>query len=117
MGAVVLLQADHAANPEIPLEIAHVADLGAAEAIDRLVVVAHAEQTGPTLPAAVGQQAQPAVLKHVRVLEFIHQNVAETRLVMPADRLVALQQFIAAQQQFREIHNCLALALSLILRI
>ena len=117
VGAVVLLQADHALHPEVALEVAHVADLGAAETVDRLVVVAHAEQARPALAAAVGQQRQPLVLQAVGVLELIHQDVAETGLVMPPDRLVALEQFVAAEQKLGEIHNCLALALSLILDV
>ena len=115
--AVVLLQADHLLDPEFALEIAHVADLGAAETIDRLVIVANAEQRGTAVFALACKQLEPQVLEPVGVLEFIHQNVPETRLVVPADGLIAFQEFVGAQQQFREIHNSLSLALGLILRV
>jgi hypothetical protein len=54
-GAVVLFQPDHGGAGEILLEAQDVADLGAAPAIDRLVVVAHAADVA--VPA--GQQPQP----------------------------------------------------------
>jgi hypothetical protein len=115
--AVVLLQADHVAHPELALEVAHVADLGAAEAVDALVVVADAEHRRAALAALVGEELQPAVLQAVGVLELVDQDVAEAALVVAAQRLVALEQFVAAQQQLRKIHNRLALALRLILLV
>ena len=65
-------------DPEIALEVAHVADLGAAEGVDRLVVVAHAEEARP--PRGRRRRATTArrTLKAVGVLELIHQDVAET---------------------------------------
>jgi hypothetical protein len=108
--AVVLLQADHVVDAELALEVAHVADLGAAEGVDALVVVADAEQVG----AAAGQQLQPAVLQLIGVLELIDQDVPEALLVVPADRLVALQQLVGAQQQLGEIDHAFALALRLV---
>ncbi len=41
--AIVLFQANHVRQFEFALQVAHVADLGAAEGVDRLVVVADAE--------------------------------------------------------------------------
>ncbi len=57
------------------------------------------------------EQLQPAVLQFVGVLKLVDQNVAETLLVVPPQRFVALQQFEGAQQQFGEIDHAFALAL------
>ncbi len=46
VGAVVLLEADQVLHLELALEVAHVADVGAAEGVDALVVVTDTEQTG-----------------------------------------------------------------------
>ena len=45
VGAIILLQADHVFDVELALEIAHVADIRAAEGIDALVVIAHRKDT------------------------------------------------------------------------
>ena len=60
------------------------------------------------------QQLQPAVLEDVGVLELVDQDVTEALLVVAAQRLVARQQFVAAQQQFGEIDHALLLALGLV---
>jgi hypothetical protein len=110
VGAVVLLQADQVGDMELALEVGHVAHLGATEGVDGLIVIPHAKQVGAT----AGQQLQPLVLQLVGVLKLIDQNVAEALLVMPAQRLVALQQFVGAQQQLGEIDHAFALALRLV---
>ncbi|MCY1523408.1 hypothetical protein D9M68_583040 [compost metagenome] len=109
-GAVVLLQADHGAARVVALEIGHVAHVGAAECVDRLVIVAYGEDGR----AAAGQQPQPFVLQRVGVLELVDQDVAEPALVVLAHGRVARQQFVGAQQQFGEVHHALALALGLV---
>ena len=91
IGTIVLLQPDHRAMRVIALEVGHVADVGAPERVDGLVVVTHGEDRR----AAAGQQTQPLVLQRVGVLELIDQDVAETPLVVLAHRRVARQQFIA----------------------
>jgi hypothetical protein len=117
MRAIVLFQANHVRQLEFALQVAHVADLGTAESVDRLVVVADREQAGAGAlgldAAASGQQLQPGVLEAVGVLEFIDQDVPKARLIMLAERLVALQQFVRAQQQFGEVDHPFALALRL----
>ncbi|MNS53282.1 hypothetical protein D3C72_860330 [compost metagenome] len=95
--AVVLLQLDQPAHAELVLEVAHIADVGAAEGVDALVVVAHGKHRGRVLRAVAGQQLEPLVLQHVGVLELVHQHVAEAVLVVLADGVVVAQQFVAAQ--------------------
>ena len=69
---------------------------------------------GKDVCATACQQGQPLVLKGVRILELIHEDVPETALIMRADRLISLQELIGSEQQFGKIHNALALALRLI---
>jgi len=82
------------------------------EGVDRLVVVADGEDR----VVRSGEQLQPPVLQRVGVLELVDQDVAEPLLVVGADRLVAQQQFVAAQQQLREIDHARALALCVVQR-
>ena len=97
--AVILFEPDDVLDAELALELAHVADLGATEGVNALIVVADREQAGARLRRVdSGQQAQPAVLQDVGVLKFIDQDMAKARLVMPAQRLVTQQEFITAQQ-------------------
>ena len=74
--------------------------------LDALVVISHREDRS----TAAGQQAQPAVLEHVGVLELVDQNVRESTLIVFADELVALQELVAAQKQFGKVDDPLALA-------
>ena len=90
--AVVLLELDHARVGEVLLEVEDVADVGAAEAVDRLRVVAdHREVAMADGPACVGapprvglprraaadEQLQQPVLRVVGVLVLVHEHVAE----------------------------------------
>ena len=108
--AVVLLQANDVRPGVLALEFAHVANLGTAETVDRLVVVAHRKNVRP----APGQQLQPGVLQHVGILELIDQDVPEALLIMRPQRFVALQQFVATEEQFGKVHHPLAIALRLV---
>ena len=75
MRPVVLFELDQpdwiCRGPEIALEVLHVGDVGAAERINGLVVVADGEHSciGPR------EQPQPAVLEHVRVLELVDEQM------------------------------------------
>ncbi len=109
--AVVLLQADDVFDVVIAGELAHIAHFRAAKSVNRLVIVAH----GKHRIALARQQLQPLVLQAVGVLEFVHQNVLETLLVMRPQVGIARQQLMAAQQQLGKIHHALALALRIVL--
>ena len=76
--AVVLLEPDHRGAGEVLLEAQDVADLGAAPAVDRLVVVADAADVA----VAAGEQPQPEVLRDVGVLVLVDEDVAEPALVL-----------------------------------
>ena len=89
--AVVLLELDHARVGEVLLEVEDVAHVRAAEAVDRLSVVAdHREVAVPVghrcappvaapvlRRAAADQQLQQAVLRVVGVLVLVDEDVAE----------------------------------------
>ena len=104
--AIVLFQLDQFDGAEILLKALHVAHVGAAERIDRLVVVADGEHRR----LLAGKQLQPLVLQHVGVLEFVDQDVPEPMLIVFAQALVAREDFIAPQEQLGEIDRPLALA-------
>jgi hypothetical protein len=101
-GAVVLLQPDHGRVREVVLEVEDVADVGPAEAVDRLVRIAHHEQVAVRL---AGQQLQQAVLRVVRVLVLVDEDVAEGRAVAGADLGEELQHVHRAAEQVVEVHR------------
>ena len=112
-GAVVLLQADGLRAREVLQEALHVLHFRAAPAVDGLVVVADHEHVA----AVACQQAHEAVLDGVGVLEFVDQDLAETRAVMVEQRRVVAQHFMRAQQQLGEIDQAGAVAALLVQRI
>ena len=97
--AIVLFEADDFGAWKIMAELDHVLDLGAAPAVDRLVVITDHEHRA----AVAGQRAQPGVLQRVGVLELVDQDVAEAVAVVRLDVAVVAAQLVSAQQQFGEI--------------
>ena len=100
-GAVVLLELDDGGVGEVVLELEDVADVGAAEGVDRLRVVADHRQVA----VLVGQQPQPPVLRVVGVLVLVHQHVAEGPAVAVEHLGEQLEQVHAAEQQVVEVHR------------
>ena len=86
--AVIALQPHHLGAREVLLEAQDVADLGAAPAVDRLVVVADAGDVAVPLR----QQPQPQVLGDVGVLVLVDQDRAEAPLVVGQDLGLLLEQ-------------------------
>ena len=97
--AVVALQPDHPGAREVMLEAQDVADLGAAPAVDRLVVVADA---GEVL-VRLGEQAQPEILRDVGVLVLVDQEHAEAALIVGEDVGLGAEQGEAVQQEVAEV--------------
>ena len=75
-GAVVLLQRDRPRAGEVALELEHVADVGAPEGVDGLVGVADRAH----VPVLLGEELQEPVLRVVRVLVLVDEDVAERLL-------------------------------------
>ena len=112
--AVVLFQLDDLLDAELALEIGHVADLGATEGVDALVVVAdreHALRLPMVDAARRSEHLEPRILQPVGVLELVDQHMAEAPLVMLAQRVVVTQQFVGAQHQLGEVDHAFTLAL------
>ena len=84
---------------EILVEAQDVVDLGAAPAVDRLVVVADAADVG----RALGQQAQPQVLGDVGVLVLVDENELEAALVVGEHVRVVEEQPQVLEQQIAEV--------------
>ena len=97
--AVVLLEPDDRRPGKILLEAQDVADLGAAPAVDRLVVVADAAE----IAALLGQEPQPQILRDVGVLVLVDEEIAEAPLVVGEDVGIAGQEGQVVQQQVAEI--------------
>ncbi len=102
-GAVVAFEADDGRAGEILVEAEDVVDLGAAPAVDRLVVVADAADVlrPPLLP--LGQQAEPEILGDVGVLVLVDQDELELALVLGQHLRILAKQPDGLQQQVAEI--------------
>ena len=79
--AVVLFEPGDRGARKILLEAQDVADLGAAPAVDRLIVIADTAQISTHLR----QQTQPQVLGDVGVLVLVDEQVAEASLIIGED--------------------------------
>ncbi len=100
---VVLLQLDDLGVGEVAVEVEQVARLGAAPAVDRLVVVADHGQVA----RVSGQVPHQPVLHQVGVLELVDQDVAETsRQLRPHVGVVGQVEHL--EQQVVEVDRVLA---------
>ena len=95
---------------EVLLEVEDVADVGAAEAVDRLRVVADDREVAPL----AGEQRQPAVLGVVGVLVLVDEHVAERLLVALAHLREELEHVDGAHEQVVEVHRVAAHQLALV---
>ena len=93
-------------------------DVGAPEAVDRLLRIADDEQlagNGRDPPPVAfrrivgGQQQQDLRLQRIGVLELVDEDVREARLERPADARMRREQIARAQQQIDEIERAGAL--------
>ena len=91
---VVLFKPNDIALGEFPLKGGHIAYIGTPERINRLIIITHCKQRCP----AARQQLQPAILQIIGILKLINENVLEATLIMFADRGIAQQQLVRAQQ-------------------
>ncbi len=97
--AVVLLERDDLGAGEVALELHDVADVRAAERVDRLVRVADRAD----VPVLAAEELQQPVLRVVRVLVLVDEDVAE-RLPPARERLgEALEHFHGEHDQVVEV--------------
>ena len=104
--AVVLLQLEDHRRGVVLLEGEDVLDLGPAERVDRLRVVAHDADPRVELREAPDDD----VLRVVRVLVLVDEDVLELLLVAPQHVGVVAQQDVGLQQQVVEVHGAVVLA-------
>src|SRR5262249_28226239 len=71
--AVIALKPDDLRARKIALETQDIVDLGAAPAVNRLIVIADAAEIFPPL----GKQPQPQILRRICVLIFVNENKPE----------------------------------------
>ena len=100
-GAVVLLEAHHAGVRVVLLEVQDVLDVGAAPAVDRLVVVAHDHEVA----VARSQQVGDRVLDVVGVLVLVHADLAEAVLVALQDLGAPGEQLEGLDEKVVEVHR------------
>ena len=100
-GAVVLLQPDHPGAAVLLLKAEDILDIGAPEAVDALVVVAHHADVA----VAACQQAGQQVLQVVGVLILVHQHIAELPLIVFPHLRAALQQLHRQQNDIVKVQG------------
>ena len=99
--AVVLLELHRVAVGIILLELEDVTDVGAAPGVNGLVVVAHNHDVFVLLRQKPGDR----VLRMVRVLIFVHHDVAEALLVGLEHVGMVLQQQVRIHEQIVEVEG------------
>ena len=97
--AVVLLERHHTRLAEVALELEDVADVGSAQGVDRLVRVAD----DADVPVLLGQELEQAVLRVVRVLVLVDEDVAEGLLPALLRLGEALEHLDGEHQQVVEV--------------
>ena len=97
--AVVLLELDDRRVGPVALEVEDVADVRAAPAVDRLVVVADDREVA----VLRGERLDPQVLRPVRVLVLVHVEVAPALLVAGEGLRRLLEQAHGIEQQVVEV--------------
>ena len=112
-GAVILLELDYVAVREILLELENIADIRAAPAVNRLVVVA---DDAHVMPLSC-QQAHEHILRVVRILIFVHVDIVEPVAVRLQHRRMLHEQFERFNEQIVEIQRVRAAQTVLVLEI
>ena len=82
-------------------------DVGVAEAVDRLELVAHEEHLRGAMRAA--EQIYELALEAIRVLELVHHDRAEAELLALPDLLVVAEQVAGAELEILEVERGLAI--------
>ena len=105
--AVVLLEQDRARTREVALKLLDVADRGASEGVNRLVGVAHDRQLGGrhSIRSIAHEGSHEDVLRVVRVLVLVHEDVAEAAVVVLGDQRVLAQQVDRAHDEVVKVQR------------
>ena len=105
--AVVLFEEDRARTREVALELFDVADRRTAEGVDRLVGVADDGELGGRDPvlAVPDEETDEHVLRVVRVLILIDEDVAETPVIVLGEEAVAGEELHGPHDEVVEIEG------------
>ncbi len=98
-GAIIAFQSNDLGAGKIFLKPQNVIDLCATPTIDGLVVVTNAAD----IIAALGQQAQPEILRDIGVLILVHQNIAKALVIVGQYVRVFTEEPQAFQKQISKI--------------
>ena len=99
--AVILLKPHHMRSGKILFKPQDIAHFGAAPAVDRLIVIAHAADVF----MRPRQKPQPQILRHIGVLVFVHEDIFEPTLILPQHVVVGLKNCHHMQEQIAKIHG------------
>ena len=108
--AVVLLQLDDRGLGIVLLEIQDVAHIGTTPAVDGLIGITDNAE----IAIACSQQLRELVLRAVRILILIDEDVLEAALILRANLFIILQQLHRNHEQIIEIHRVVFLQLLLV---
>jgi hypothetical protein len=104
-----LTRVHHARPGKVALEIENVPEIGAAEVVDRLILVTNDEQV------SMGRQkTQETILHAIRVLVLVDQHVAETAGGVALSPFRALEELDPPEEQVVEIDAARGFELPLI---
>ena len=99
-------------------KVRHVADVGAAESVNGLIVITNREnriqRRTVWTELLTGQDFEPAVLQNVGILKLVDENMTEALLLVRTNKVITGEQLVAAKKQFREIHYPLHLPFPLV---
>ncbi len=98
-GAIIFFEPYDLRAGKIFLKTQDVADFRAAPAIDGLILIAD----DANVFVFLREQAQPQILRDVRVLIFIHQKIVKAVLVLFEDIRIFAQQSQLVQKQIAEV--------------
>ncbi len=99
--AVILLKPDNNSPRKILLEAQDVAHLGPAPAVNRLIIIAHTAN----ILMLRRQKPQPQILRHVRILIFVDQNILKPALILLQNILMRLENRYHVQQNIAKIDS------------
>ena len=112
-GAVVLLELDDLRIRKVLFKVQNVADIRAAPAVDRLIVVADDAEVA----ALLCQQAHEHILRVVGILILVHVDIAELALIRLQHRRMRGKQLQRLDDQVVKVERVGALELLLVSRI
>ncbi len=112
-GTVILLQLDHARLRIHFFKIKYIADIGTAELIDRLIVIAHHAQ----ITVLIRQQSDQFKLRRVGILILVYHNIAEPVLIALKHLCIRFKKLHRLHDQIVEIERVIFVQNRLILLV